>query len=175
MQWGNKNLSVCHRILLYFSSEYLPSDDSLGTLSVESSVSGISQIPTKPVMSSNKSSTFRPRCHQITCQKHRRMTHLIYVQGKIQQSTWHNTLKWILNWMNLVLICFLWWRLHNGHNLGYDYFCLPFVSVYYQLMLHGTIFFLLFISGNCIGILFWENGAGHRRNGCNFFIILCNG
>ena len=51
---------------------------------------------------------------------------------------------------------------------------LPFVLVYYRLMLHGTIFFILFISGNCIGILFWKNGTGHCHNGCNFFMIRCN-
>ena len=26
-------------------------------------------------------------------------------------------------------------------------------------------FFLFFVSGNYIGILFWQNGAGHRYNG----------
>ena len=34
------------------------------------------------------------------------------------------------------------------------YFCLPFVLVYYRLMLHGTIFLPLFVSGNCIGLYF---------------------
>ena len=38
-----------------------------------------------------------------------------------------------------------------------------------------NIFFLLFIPGNCIGIFFWKNGAGHRYNGCNLFMIQCNG
>ena len=47
--------------------------------------------------------------------------------------------------------------------------------VYFQQMLHGTICFLLFASGNYIGILFWKNCAGHRHNGCNFFMIQCNG
>ena len=32
-------------------------------------------------------------------------------------------------------------------------FCLLLVFVYYQLMLHGTIFSLLFMFGNCVGIL----------------------
>ena len=36
-------------------------------------------------------------------------------------------------------------------------------------------FFLLFMSGNCIGIHFWQNGSGHRHNGCNLFMIHCNG
>ena len=34
--------------------------------------------------------------------------------------------------------------------------------------------FLLFILGNCIVILFWKNGAGHRHNGYNLFMIQCN-
>ena len=33
---------------------------------------------------------------------------------------------------------------------------------------------ILFMLGNYIGILFWQNGAGHCRNGCNLFIIRCN-
>ena len=68
-------------------SESSSSDDSLETSSDESSGSVKRQIPTKPVMSSNKSSTFRPHCHQITRRKHLRMTNMIYVQGKNQQST----------------------------------------------------------------------------------------
>ena len=32
-------------------------------------------------------------------------------------------------------------------------------------------FFFLFILGNCIGIFFGGGGAGHRHNGCNFFMI----
>ena len=68
-------------------SESLSSDDSLETLSIESSGSGRRKIPTKPVVSSNKPSTFCPHCHQMTCRKHRLMTHLIHVQGKNQQST----------------------------------------------------------------------------------------
>ena len=43
---------------IIISSESLSSDDSLETLSVESSGSGRRQITTKPVRSSNKSSTF---------------------------------------------------------------------------------------------------------------------
>ena len=35
--------------------------------------------------------------------------------------------------------------------------------------------FLLFMSGNFIVIFFWKNGAGHRHNGCNLFMIKCNG
>ena len=37
------------------------------------------------------------------------------------------------------------------------------------------IFFLLFVSGYYIGILFWQDGASHRQNGCNFSMIQCNG
>ena len=43
---------------IIISSESSSSDESLETLSDESSGSGGSQIPTKPVISSNKSSTF---------------------------------------------------------------------------------------------------------------------
>ena len=68
-------------------SESLSSDDSLETLSIESSGSGRRKIPTKTVVSSNKPSTFRLHCHQMTCRKRRLMTHLIHVQGKNQQST----------------------------------------------------------------------------------------
>ena len=35
--------------------------------------------------------------------------------------------------------------------------------------------FVLFMSGNYIGIFFWKNGAGHRHNGFNLFMIQCNG
>ena len=42
------------------------------------------------------------------------------------------------------------------------FFCLLFVLVYYQLMLDGIIFFILFMSGNFIGILFRGNGAGQE-------------
>ena len=56
--------------------------ESLETSSVESSGSGRRQILTKPVMSSNESSTFRPHCNQMTRQKHCRMAHLIHVQEK---------------------------------------------------------------------------------------------
>ena len=52
-----------------------------------------------------------------------------------------------------------------------SFYCLPFVLVYYQLILHGTLFFHFFMSGNCIGILFWQNGPGHCHNGCNLFMI----
>ena len=52
--------------------------------------------------------------------------------------------------------------------------CLLFVFVYFQQMLHVTIFFLLFVSGYYIGILFWQDGAGHCHNLCNFFMIQCN-
>ena len=31
--------------------------------------------------------------------------------------------------------------------------------------------FLLFVSGYYIGISFWQDGAGHRHNGCNFYMI----
>ena len=67
-------------------SEYLSSDESLKTLFVESSSAGRMQIPTKPVMSSNKSFTFCPHSLQMTRRKHRWMTHIINVQGKNQQS-----------------------------------------------------------------------------------------
>ena len=35
--------------------------------------------------------------------------------------------------------------------------------------------FLLFVSDYYIGISFWQDGAGHRHNGCNFSTIKCNG
>ena len=38
-----------------------------------------------------------------------------------------------------------------------------------------NILLLLFVLGNCIGISFWQDGAGHRHNGCNFYMIQCNG
>ena len=72
-------------------SESLSSYDLLETSPVESSSSGRRQIPTKQVISSNKSSTFSPHFRQMTRwkhrRKHRRMTHLIHVQGKNQQIT----------------------------------------------------------------------------------------
>ena len=52
-------------------------------------------------------------------------------------------------------------------------FCLLFVFVYTQQMLYVTIFFL-FVSDYYIGISFWQDGAGHRHNGCNFSMIQCN-
>ena len=48
---------MAHNTII-ISSEFSFSDDSLETSSVESSGSGRRKIPTKPVMSSNKSSTF---------------------------------------------------------------------------------------------------------------------
>ena len=72
---------------MIISSESLSSDGLLESSSVESSGSGRRQIPTKTVMSSNKSSTFCPHFCQMTCQKHRQMTHLMHVQDKNQQST----------------------------------------------------------------------------------------
>ena len=42
-------------------------------------------------------------------------------------------------------------------------------------MLHVTIFFLLFVPGYYIGISFWKDCAGHRHNGCNFYMIKYNG
>ena len=36
-------------------------------------------------------------------------------------------------------------------------------------------FFFLFVSGNYIGISFWQDGSGHRHNGCNFSMIQYNG
>ena len=35
--------------------------------------------------------------------------------------------------------------------------------------------FLLFVSGNYIGILFLQDGSGHRHIGCNLYMIQCNG
>ena len=78
---------------IIISSESLSSDDLLETSSIESSGSGRRQIPTKPVILSNKSSTFRTHFRPVTRRKHRQMTHLIHVQGKNQQSTLHTTLK----------------------------------------------------------------------------------
>ena len=78
---------------IIISSESSSSDDLWDTLSIESSGSGRSQITTKTVISSNKSSTFRSHRRHMNCQKHHRMTHLIHVQGKNQQSTLHTTLK----------------------------------------------------------------------------------
>ena len=51
-------------IVIYYESS--SSHDSLERLSVESYGSVRKKIPTKPVMSSNKSSTFLPHCHQMT-------------------------------------------------------------------------------------------------------------
>ena len=48
---------------------------------------GRRQKPTKQVMSSNKSSTFRPHRRQMAHWKHCQMTRLINVQDKNQQST----------------------------------------------------------------------------------------
>ena len=49
---------VCMAKTIIISSKSLSSDDSLETSSVESSGSGRRQIPTKQVISYNKSSTF---------------------------------------------------------------------------------------------------------------------
>ena len=38
-----------------------------------------------------------------------------------------------------------------------------------------NICFVLLVLGNYIGISFWQDGAGHRHNGCNFSMIQCNG
>ena len=35
--------------------------------------------------------------------------------------------------------------------------------------------FFWFVLVNYIGILSFQNGAGQRHNGCNFFMIQCNG
>ena len=35
--------------------------------------------------------------------------------------------------------------------------------------------FILFVSGNYIGISFWQDGAGQRHNGYNFSKTQCNG
>ena len=74
-------------------SESSFSDDLLETWRVESSGSGRSQILTKSVISSNKSSKFCTHCHQMTLRKHFRMTHQVHVKGKNQQSTIHTTFK----------------------------------------------------------------------------------
>ena len=63
------------------------SESLLKTSSFEQSGSGRRQIPTKPVMSFNKSSTFCPHRHQMIHRKHRQMTHLIHLKRKNQQST----------------------------------------------------------------------------------------
>ena len=68
-------------------SESSSSDESLERSSIVSYCSVRRQIPTKPLMSYNKQSTFYPHHCQMTRQKHRRMTRLIPVQGKNQQST----------------------------------------------------------------------------------------
>ena len=72
---------------IIISSEYSSSDGSLETSFVESSGSGRRQIATKPVMSSNKPSTFLTHRHQMTSQKNLWTTHLIHVQGNNQRST----------------------------------------------------------------------------------------
>ena len=38
----------------------------------------------------------------------------------------------------------------------------------------GQYLFLLFMPGNCIDILFCQNGTVHRHNGCNLFMIQYN-
>ena len=61
MQWGNKNVSIRQKIYIENLSDSLSSsssDDSLETLSDDSSDSGTRQKPTKPVNSYNKSFTF---------------------------------------------------------------------------------------------------------------------
>ena len=72
---------------IIISYESSSSDYSLETLSAESSDSGGRQIPTKPVISSNKASTFCPHSCHMTRRKYCWMTHLILVQGKNQQIT----------------------------------------------------------------------------------------
>ena len=57
MQLGYNNVSMAQNNVI-ISSESLSLDDSLETSSDESSGSGRRQVPTKPVISSNKSSTF---------------------------------------------------------------------------------------------------------------------
>ena len=81
-----ERVRMAHNTII-ISSESLSSDYSLETSSIESSGSGRRQIPTKPVTSSNKSSTFFPHFNQMTRRTHRYMTHLIHVQGKNKQST----------------------------------------------------------------------------------------
>ena len=72
---------------IIFTYESSSSDDLLEKSYVQSSGLGRRQTQTKPVTSYDKLFTFCPHCHQMTCQKHFGMTHLIHVQGKKQQST----------------------------------------------------------------------------------------
>ena len=58
--------------------------------------------------------------------------------------------------MNFVLICFLWWRWHNGHNIGYDkrfsVFCLfSFITGWCCM---GQCIFIMFMSGNWLAYCF---------------------
>ena len=124
-------------------SESFSSDDSLETLYVESSGSS-RKIPTKPVISYNRSSTFRPHCHQMTCRKHFWMTHLIHVEK--QKPTKHLTYYIELNpnSMNFFLYDFLDGYDTSDKIFDRDSFCTLFVLVYYQMILHGTIFFSFF-------------------------------
>ena len=49
-------------------------------------------------------------------------------------------------------------------------------SICFHLLLNNVTWdniFLLFMSGNCIGMFFGGNGACHCHNGCNFFMIQC--
>ena len=116
-----------------------------------------------------------PLFHQITRWKHRRMTHLIQVQGKNQTRPLHITLKWILNCMNFFyLISLMEMTQWTQYWILQQNFCLPFVLAYYRLMLHGTIIFILFMSGNYIGIFFGKMALVDNHNGGNFLMIWCN-
>ena len=65
---------------------------------------------------------------------------------------------------------------HNIHNNVYEkIICLLSFNYVLPNDVAWDFIIILFISGNCIGILFWENGVGHLQNGCNFFMIRCNG
>ena len=50
-----------------------------------------------------------------------------------------------------------------------------FFLVYYRLMLHGIIFFILFVSGNCISMFLEEMARVINFNGGGFFMIMYNG
>ena len=52
--------------------------------------------------------------------------------------------------------------------------CLLFFCLLPTDVAWDYIFFLLFMLGHCIGI-FLVNGSGHHHNGCNLFMIQCNG
>ena len=64
--------------------------------------------------------------------------------------------RMLLNIFDLISISVTPLHLLGSLRSEKNYFYLLFVFVYYRLMLHGTIFFLLFMSGNFIGVFFLE-------------------